>query len=200
MTKTDTPLRARVREAGFTPAAVATALNLQIDINRILDGAESGSSYEKVVAYLDRIERDGSYMAPVAPVDLRTKDERYAAAQAAADAAFNAPRLAAQEAQARLDAWRAEEREKVLQARAIATAKYVSDQMDRISLGMALRDIREEAGLGLNEVAALIGTVDASQLDRLERGKPLGVRDLDAIKSIYRALPKFTGKRKVASN
>jgi Helix-turn-helix domain len=126
-------------------------------------------------------------------------DEQYAAAQAAADEAFLAPRRKAQDAQARIDAWQIAERERILQARAIATAKYISDQMDRISFGMALRDIREEAGLGLAEVAALIGTVDASQLSRLEAGKPLGVRDMVAIQSIYRALPKFTATKKTVS-
>ena len=195
-----TPLRQRVKAAGVSPAAIATALNFGFDIDRVLDDpSESGSSYAKIVAYLDRIERDGSYMPPVAPVDNRTRDERYAAAQAAADEAFLAPRRAAQEAQVTLDAWRVAEREQILQARAIATAKYISAQMDRISLGMALRDEREIAGLGLNEVAALIG-VEASLLDRLERGKPMGLGvNQAAIEAVYSSLPKFSAPRKVVA-
>ena len=135
----------------------------------------------------------------VAPVDNRTSDERYAAAQAAADAAFLAPRKAAQDVQARVDAYYVAEREKILQARAIATARYVSDQMDRISLGLALREIREDAGLGLNEVAALIGTVDGADLEKIERGKPFGNQSrIPAIESVYRTLPKFVGRKGVA--
>jgi hypothetical protein len=201
MTRTETPLRARVREAGLTPAAVATALNFGFDINRVLDDfSETGSSYEKVVAFLDRCERDG-YVAPVPPVDLRTKDERYAAAQAAADEAFLAPRRAAQEASDRVKAWQAEERERMLVKRAEATAGYLQAQLDRITKGMDLREMREDAGLGLNEVAALIGTVEASQLDRIERGIPFGNQSrIPAIEIFYRTLPRFTATKKAAKS
>jgi hypothetical protein len=195
MARTITPLRQRVRDAGLTPTAVGSALSMEILIDRVLDGAESGPSYEKVVAYLDRIEKTGEYV----PAAALTDQERTARAQAAAQEAYEAPLRMRREAQERLDAYQAAEREAILQARAIATAKYVSAAMDRISLGMALREIREDAGLGLNEVAALIGTVDASHLDRLERGKLLGVRDMGVIESVYRTLPKFTGKRKVVA-
>jgi hypothetical protein len=197
MATTDTPLRQRVRDAGLTPTAVGDALSIRL-IDRVLDGPESGQTYDRVIEFLNHCEREG-YQAPVAPVDNRTSDERYAAAQAAADEAFLAPRKAAQDVQARLDAYYAADREAILQARAIATAKYISDQMDRISLGMALRDLRETASLGIREVAALIG-VEASLLDRLERGKPMGVGvNQAAIEAVYSTLPRFTSMRKVVA-
>jgi hypothetical protein len=175
------------------PQNVADALNMSMTLDRVLDGPESGTSYDRVVEYLDRIERDG-YFNPVAHAPLTFEQK-----VAAADEAFLAPQRARQEADARLKAWQAEERERILVARAEATARYLQAGLDRITHGMDLREQREQAGLGLAEVAALIGTVDASMLLRLEAGKPLGCK-LDAIEAIYRTLPKFSGKpRKVVA-
>jgi transcriptional regulator with XRE-family HTH domain len=194
MSREVSPLRQRIRDAGLTPQDVATALNIPLIVDKVLDGAPAGQTYDRVVNWLNQVEHD-SYQPVAAP--RLTEADRLARAQAAADEAFLAPRRARQEAQARVDLWQAQERERILEERALATAKYADQAIERAVLGNELRELREEAKLGLSEVAAFIGTVDASMLDRMERGRPLGCK-LDTIEAIYRTLPKFTGRKVVA--
>jgi Helix-turn-helix domain len=193
MSREVTALRQRCLDAGVSPTAIGDALSIRL-VDRVLDGPEAGPTYLRVIEFLDRLERTGSYV----PVAALTEAERYTTSQAAADEAFLAPRRAAKEAQARIDLWYAQDRERILEERALATARYVNEALDRVVLGMELRELRETAGLGLNEVAVLIGFVDGAMLDKMEHGRPLGTRRMKDIETIYRTLPKFTGRKVVA--
>jgi Helix-turn-helix len=194
MPKTITPLRQRVRDQGLTPQSVASALNIPMIIDRILDGPPSGSTYDRVIAWLDQVERDGSYR----PAAALTEAERNAAAVEAAREAVERPQRLRLEAQAKIDAWYAADRERILADRAVATARYIQQSVERIEHGRALQGIREDAGLTLRELGAMLN-VDFSMLGRIEKGRPTGSK-IAEIDAGYNALTKLAPKaRKVAS-
>jgi DNA-binding XRE family transcriptional regulator len=190
-------LRQRIRDQSLTTDIVASALGIPMIIDRVLDGPPGGVTYVRIENWLNDIERTG-----YTPGSVTILPDARPGCTKAQGGICGCPVCGHEriEAKAAQEAFEVANRQKILDARAAATERYVQEAIDRTRLGMELKGLREDANLTQAEAATLIGLeMTVEQLSRLERGKPLGTRYLPEVIAGYRGLAKLSSKAKKAA-
>jgi hypothetical protein len=191
-------LRQRIKDQSLTPLIVASALNIPMIIDRVLDGAPGGVTYNRIVTWLDEVERTGYTPGSITPLP----DARPGCTKAQGGLC-SCPVCGRERAEAKAlhDAFVVADREKLLAARAASTQRYIAEAVRRTTRGLELRAMRLDAGLTLVETATLIGMgMTLEQLSRLERGIPSGSRFLAEVEAGYEGLAKLSLKAKKAAS
>jgi hypothetical protein len=178
------PLELRIKGQGITPAMLSVYTSLDpMTIGLVLQDrlkADSGAG-AKILAFLDQVEHDGLPALPSEDLLFAARREDLSGKPGHPELWSPDQRNFSRENQQEWARWwgaqatarEADEVAAILARRAEATARYKQAALDAIDQGVALRSMREAAGLSMAEMASFLQS-SGEMLYRLERGNPLG--------------------------